>query len=61
LRCAVVTVSLSWAEGLVPHLTDAFYSPSYGVQHACRALNLVTRAEVAASSQWRFTFDPEAA
>jgi uncharacterized heparinase superfamily protein len=61
LRCADVTVSLSWAEGLVPHLTEAFYSPSYGVQHACRALNLVTRAEVAASSQWRFTFDPEAA
>lgn len=60
LAAAGTTVVLAWPEGLDAALSEAWYSPSYGVRVRCLALDLSARIQ-AGDSTWRFTISPERA
>lgn len=59
LQSAAGLVHLRFPAALHATLTDAWYSPSYGVRSACRALKLAAEVEVGPASEWRFTFTPQ--
>jgi hypothetical protein len=41
-------------------IADAWYSPSYGVRIACRAIEFTTTADVSESRDYVFAIGPEA-
>jgi uncharacterized heparinase superfamily protein len=57
---AGVAVRLSWTAAARATLTDAWYSPSYGVRVACQALDLAIDATLTGTAEWSFSFQPEA-
>lgn len=58
LRAPSAVVHLRFPAALRATLADAWYSPSYGVRVACRALDLAAEADLGHASEWRFTFMP---
>lgn len=42
------------------HISDAWYSPSYGVKVPCRAIDLACRANLGITAEWLFMVVPEA-
>jgi uncharacterized heparinase superfamily protein len=59
LTAANQSVELSLPKDLAAAVSDAWYSPSYGVRVPCQALDLTTDVEVGAASEWSFTFMPK--
>jgi len=59
LQSSSAVVHLRFPADLRATLTDAWYSPSYGVRVACQSLDLTVEAEVGPGSEWRFTFMPK--
>jgi len=54
-----VSCTLTWPEDLQPVLVDAWYSPSYGVRHECRGLNLSADIQASDDTIWRFSIVSE--
>ncbi|MDZ4730693.1 MAG: alginate lyase family protein [Xanthomonadales bacterium] len=52
--------ALASLDGLAPNLSDAWYSPAYGVRQPCRAVDFVYKNTAAGRSQWGFAIAPEA-
>jgi hypothetical protein len=59
LTAANQSMELSFPKDLAAAVSDAWYSPSYGVRVPCQALDLTTDVEVGSASQWSFTFMPK--
>lgn len=52
-------VSMIVPEGLLMTMASEFYSPSYGVQIPCNAINLQADLEIESSRLWGFAFYPK--
>ncbi len=50
--------ALSLDRAMQPIVSDAWYSPSYGVRVACRAIDIVVTADVSAASEFVFRITP---
>lgn len=60
LATSAGTVLLDWPSSVDAGVVDAWASPSYGVRHACRAVDLSADVSLSGDAVFRFTLAPEA-
>jgi hypothetical protein len=58
LTAGSVRVTLVAPEGMMATVSEAYYSPSYGVRQQCLAIDWRARADLSGVREWTFRFEP---